>query len=158
MNEILHTLVPMRDGVRLAASVFLPEHRRPCPVALVRTAYNRVGPAGWAKGLVKRGIGLVVQDTRGRYDSDGDHVPFTDEGSDGYDTLDWIVSQPWSNGSVGMLGDSYLAFVQLLLAPMQHPALKVVNPRFVSADAATATPISAVPSSAASAGSYPMSR
>ncbi len=55
MDAILHTFVPMRDGARLATSVFLPKSPRPCPVALVRTAYNRVGPAGWSSGLLPRG-------------------------------------------------------------------------------------------------------
>ncbi len=134
MDVILHAVVPMRDGVRLATSVFLPRGECPCPVALVRTAYNRMGVAGWADGLARRGIGLVVQDTRGRYDSEGTHVPFVGEDADGWDTLDWIVAQPWSNGRVGMMGDSYLAIVQMLLAPLRHPALKVINPRFMSGD------------------------
>ena len=135
MDVILHTFVPMCDGARLATSVFLPKGRRPCPVVLVRTAYNRLGPVGgWADGLVRSGIGFVSQDTRGRYDSDGVHVPFVGEDRDGYDTLDWIVAQPWSNGNVGMMGDSYLAIVQMLLAPLQHPALKAINPRFMSGD------------------------
>lgn len=134
MDVMLHVVVPMRDGVGLATSVFLPKTPRPCPVALVRTAYNRMGPAGWASGLVRRGIGLVVQDVRGRYDSPGEHVPFVGEAEDGYDTVDWIVAQPWSTGDVGMLGDSYLAIVQMLLAPLGHPALKAINPRFMSAD------------------------
>jgi len=124
--------VPMRDGVVLATSVFLPLTGGPYPVVLVRTAYNRNGymdntfPAG--------GIAYVVQDCRGRYDSEGSFEPFINEPADGFDTLEWIGRQPWCNGRIGMFGDSYLAAVQLAVGPMGNRFLKALNPRFMAMD------------------------
>lgn len=129
--------VPMRDGVLLAADVYLPaDSDGPFPVMLVRTAYGRrlideqVLPQQW----VDRGFAVVAQDVRGRWDSEGTFYPFVHEASDGVDTLDWIADQPWCNGSIGMTGNSYLAAVQWYVAPEQHPALRSLNPRFMAGD------------------------
>lgn len=124
--------VPMRDGVRLATSVCLPRADGPFPVALVRTAYNRVSMPG--AGFAGRGIALVTQDCRGRYDSEGEYYPFVNEPRDGHDTLEWIGRQPWCNGRVGMYGASYLAATQFLGAPLNSPHLVALNPQFMAAD------------------------
>ena len=79
-------------------------------------------------------MALVVQDCRGRYDSEGEYYPFTHEGEDGYDTLEWLGRQPWCNGKVGMFGDSYLAATQFYLAPLGSPYLRALNPRFMAGD------------------------
>lgn len=125
---------PMRDGVRLATSVLLPPGDGPFPVVLSRTAYNRLGQFGNADALLPRGIAVAAQDCRGRYDSEGEHYPFIHEGLDGADTLAWLKAQPWCNGRIGMLGDSYLAAVQFYVAPHAGPELVVLNPRFMAAD------------------------
>ena len=122
----------MRDGVRLATTVHLPEGEGPFPVVLVRTAYNRVPMTG--AGFVEQGIAFVAQDVRGRYGSEGEFFPFTAEEQDGYDTLDWIAAQPWCDGRVTMFGDSYLAATQFYAALSQHPALCALNPRFMAGD------------------------
>lgn len=124
--------VPMRDGVRLSTSIYLPPGAGPFPVVLVRTAYNRVGirtPDFW-----NRGIATVAQDCRGRYDSAGVHHPFIHEAEDGHDTLEWIGRQPWCNGKIGMFGASYLAATQFLSAPLQSRYLAALNPQFMAAD------------------------
>ena len=124
--------VPMRDGVKLATSVYLPPAEGRFPVVLVRTAYNRV----WIYDsfFPAHGMALVAQDCRGRYDSEGDHKPFVSEAEDGFDTLEWIGRQPWCNGSIGMFGDSYLGATQYAVAPMGNKFLKALNPRFMSGD------------------------
>ncbi|MBU0606707.1 MAG: CocE/NonD family hydrolase, partial [Armatimonadetes bacterium] len=88
-----HVPVPMRDGVSLATTVYLPEAEGCYPTVLVRTAYNRVPMQG--VDFARRGMAFVVQDVRGRYGSGGDFYPFIHEAQDGQDTLDWLVAQPW---------------------------------------------------------------
>jgi putative CocE/NonD family hydrolase len=118
----------MRDGITLAADVFLPEGEiRPTPTVLVRTPYNRTKPQHHLLGLffASRGYSVVVVDCRGRFDSDGDFgFFFATEGDDGHDTLDWIVGQPWSNGRVGTTGMSFEGANQQAMALTKHPALK----------------------------------
>jgi putative CocE/NonD family hydrolase len=124
--------VPMRDGIHLSTNVFLPSGTGPFPVVLVRTAYNKhgIGPGEW----IRRGIAVVSQDCRGRYDSEGTWYPFVNEARDGFDTLEWLGAQPWCNGSVGMFGDSYLAATQFTVAAEGSPYLKALNPRFMAGD------------------------
>ena len=129
---IRRVMVPMRDGVKLAASVWLPGAEGRYPVVLVRTAYNRVG--GLPRELIDRGLGVMRQDVRGRYGSQGEFYPFDHEPEDGLDTLTWLAEQPWCDGSVGMYGPSYLAAVQFAVAGANHPALKALNPQFMSGD------------------------
>ena len=124
--------VPMRDGVQLATTIYLPLAAGRYPSVLMRTAYNRT--AVQDDFFPSHGMGLVVQDCRGRYDSEGDFYPFIHEAKDGFDTLDWIGRQPWSNGAVGMFGDSYLAATQFYAATEGSPCLKTLNPRFMTSD------------------------
>ena len=126
---IVNAKVPMRDGVELATSVYLPVQGERFPVVLVRTPYGRMGIG--AREYTSRGLAVVAQDCRGRHGSDGHFFPWIDDRNDGLDTLDWLLSQPWCNGSVGMEGDSYLAMVQWLIARENHPAIKALTPRFV---------------------------
>ncbi len=132
MRMMKDVKVPMRDGVCLSTNVFLPPGEGPFPAVLVRTAYNKhgIGPQGW----LGRGLALVVQDCRGRYDSEGSWYPFVNEGRDGADTLAWVGTQPWCNGRVGMFGDSYLAATQFAAAAEGSPYLKALNPRFMAGD------------------------
>ncbi|MEM1402536.1 MAG: CocE/NonD family hydrolase [Pseudomonadota bacterium] len=123
--------VAMRDGVSLATHTFLPAADGKFPVLLVRDIYgNGTQPARlrYARWATQNGYAFVYQTARGRYDSEGQWSPYFQEIADGEDTLDWIVQQPWSNGSVGMLGTSYLASVQWLAALSAHPALKAIAP------------------------------
>ena len=131
-------MVPMRDGVRLATDVYLPAAHGRCPAVLVRLPYDKCGrytfmPA-CAPYFTERGYAFVVQDVRGKFRSEGETMPFAHEIEDGYDTLDWIVSQSWSDGVVGMFGDSYYGYTQWAAVASGHPALKAIVPRVTSSD------------------------
>ena len=125
----LDVAVAMRDGVRLSANVFLPPRRGPFPCILARTPYNKgtdIAPV--YRAFVDRGYAVVVQDVRGRYDSEGAFEPLTQEPNDGDDTIYWIAHQPWSNGKVGMVGGSYLGIAQWKAALLNNPHLKAIFP------------------------------
>jgi len=127
----LHALVDTRDGVRLATDVHLPAGASPFPTILQRTPYGKLGDyalpyAGWC---AENGYVGVVQDVRGRHDSDGDWHPFHSEDVDAYDTIDWIVRQPWSDGTVACAGSSYVGFTGLMAALSGHLALRAVVAR-----------------------------
>ena len=119
----------MRDGVVLRADVYRPTSPGPHPVLLQRTPYskNDEGARERFSRLAARGYIVVVQDTRGRYASDGVAVPH-DEADDGFDTVQWAAGLPGSSGRVGMFGGSYLATTQLQAATRQPPALTALFP------------------------------
>jgi predicted acyl esterase len=131
-------LVPMRDGVRLATDVYLPDGDGPFPAVLVRLPYDKNGRYCWmpflASHFVARGYAFVPQDVRGKFRSEGEPVAFVNEVPDGYDAIEWIVAQPWSDGAVGMWGDSYYGFTQWAAVASEHPALKAIVPRVTIAD------------------------
>ena len=127
--ELLGASVPMRDGVRLAADVFLPGTNGRWPTILIRTPYNRKGPTSRSyRQFVPRGYALVLQDVRGRYASQGVFGEIKQEGPDGNDTINWIAEQPWSNGKVAMAGSSYLGIVQWWAALEDNPHLLAIAP------------------------------
>ncbi len=127
----------MRDGVRLDTHVYLPAGRDRFPVLLTRSPYELqyAMTAGERAFFLARGYAIVMQNTRGRYASEGVFDPFRREAQDGQDTLDWIVGQPWSNGKVGMFGASYGAFNQWVVAHAGHPSLRAIMPAFGMANA-----------------------
>lgn len=127
----------MRDGVELVSDLARPDVDGKFPTILVRTPYGRKPQMIGAKAewWAKRGYVLVVQDCRGREDSGGEWDPFVNEKNDGYDTIDWITKQPWSDGKVGMIGGSYSGMVQWQAAVMNHPALKCIVPQVSPPDA-----------------------
>ncbi|HEY2944496.1 MAG TPA: CocE/NonD family hydrolase [Vicinamibacteria bacterium] len=123
--------VPMRDGVVLRADVWRPAAGGPFPVLVYRTPYDRrraQGERSTVARAVERGYAVVVQDVRGRYGSDGEFEPYRNEGRDGYDTIEWAATQPWSDGSVGTFGLSYPGAVQWLAAVESPPHLKAMVP------------------------------
>jgi uncharacterized protein len=127
--QSLHVAVPMRDGVRLAANVFRPLQPARVPTLLYRTPNSKGGRViPNYTFLVDRGYAVVVQDVRGRYESGGAFRPLEQEGPDGYDTIEWIARQPWSDGQVGMIGASYLGIVQWKAALLQNRHLKAISP------------------------------
>ncbi|HEV8196016.1 MAG TPA: CocE/NonD family hydrolase, partial [Gemmatimonadales bacterium] len=123
-------LMPMRDGVRLSADVWLPAAPGRYPVLLARTPYQKTGLklGEWAAYLARHGYVVVVQDTRGRGDSEGSFDAFFGEGKDGFDSIEWLAVQPWSNGRVGTFGLSYLGTVQWLAAREHPPHLVCMAP------------------------------
>src|SRR5258707_100817 len=101
-SKQIEQMIPMRDGVKLATGIFLPEGTGRWPVVLIRTPYGKNTQATSNAVWTGRGFVLVVQDCRGKFKSEGEYRPFVDDGTDGYDTVEWIAKQPWSNGKVGM--------------------------------------------------------
>ena len=129
VEKLLRVRVPMRDGVHLETNIFHPGGAGRYPVVLVRTPYGKgldFNPN--YQSFLDHGYALVIQDVRGRYGSEGVFEPLEQEGPDGYDTLDWIARQPWSNGKVGMIGGSYLGIAQWKLAVLNNPHLKAIFP------------------------------
>ena len=122
----------MSDGTRLAADLYLPTGSGPWPVLLERTPYNKeasveVSQVGAPAYFASRGYAVVIQDTRGRFKSEGEFYPFRDDGwgdnRDGYDTVEAIARQKWCNGRVGTLGGSYAGHTQYAMAPTAPPHL-----------------------------------
>lgn len=127
-EQRLGLVVPMRDGVRLAADLFLPGAGR-WPAVLIRTPYSRKSPASQSyRYFARRGYAVVIEDVRGRYASQGRFESIVQEGADGSDTIDWIAEQPWSNGRVAMAGGSYLGMVQWWAALEDNPHLGAISP------------------------------
>lgn len=121
--------VPMRDGVRLAANLFRPSKAGRHPVILIRTPYNKgTDLVRSYRAFVEAGYAVVVQDVRGRFESEGVFDPYRQETADGEDTIDWIGKQSWSDGRIGMAGSSYLGIVQWKAALSGHPKLKAIFP------------------------------
>ena len=123
--------VPMRDSVVLRADVLRPAENGKFPVLVYRTPYGKDAAQQeytTFKHAAERGYAVVIQDVRGRYHSDGDFRPYENEGRDGYDTIEWAASQPWSNGAVGTFGLSYPGAVQWLAAVQSPPHLKAMIP------------------------------
>lgn len=122
MESFRNVMVPMRDGVRLATDIYLPAGaENPYPVIYIRTTYGGI-EFRHIKNFVSHDYAVVVQDVRGRFDSEGRYEsPYWTAGRDGYDTIDWIVSQPWSTKKVGTFGCSYLGETQIILAAENHP-------------------------------------
>jgi len=120
--------VKMRDGVTLAADIYRPKAEGKFPVLLQRTPYSRKGDAAMAFELAANGYVVVLQDTRGRFDSGGEFYPFLHEGRDGYDTVEWAAALEGSDGQVGMFGGSYVGATQMLAAMERPPHLRAVFP------------------------------
>jgi putative CocE/NonD family hydrolase len=118
----------MRDGVELTADVYRPDAEGRFPTLLERTPYDRKGATPDAMILAAAGYAVVIQDTRGRFGSEGEFYPFRHEAQDGHDTIEWAATQPWSNGRVGMFGGSYVGATQMLAATTTPPHLVAVFP------------------------------
>lgn len=131
--------VPMQDGIRLFADIFRPGRQGRYPVLLQRTPYSKERAQMTYLMLdplraVGAGYVVVIQDTRGRYASEGEFVPFPSESQDGFDTVEWCAAQPWSSGKVGMYGMSYVGATQWLAAIAAPPHLVTLFPVMTAAD------------------------
>ncbi len=136
-NEIkvhANVAVPMRDGVRLYADIYRPARAGRYPVIVVRTPYGkqREGIHRDLIAFAQRGYAVVVQDTRGRFESEGDWDPFRYEAEDGYDTIEWAARQEFSDGKVATYGGSYLGNVQWQAAAEGPPSLVAIFPMVAS--------------------------
>jgi uncharacterized protein len=146
-------MVPMRDGVKLHTVIVVRRGASRAPIILTRTPYDASGRAAREASphmlgtlpqgdelFVRDGYIRVFQDVRGKYGSEGDYLmtrplrgslnnTSTDESTDAYDTIDWLVKNvPESNGKIGMLGSSYEGFTVVMALVNPHPALKVAAP------------------------------
>lgn len=126
--------VTMRDGTVLYADVYLPAKAGKYPTIVTRTPYGlqRDGVHERMIKFAQRGYAVVVQDVRGRYESDGKWEPFRDEAEDGYDTIEWASKQDFSNGKVAMQGGSYLGHNQWAAASQAPPSLVAAFPAVAS--------------------------
>ncbi len=127
--EQLGVSVPMRDGINLAADIFLPRGTGRWPAVLIRTPYNRKLQAMLSyRFFRRRGYAVVIEDVRGRYASQGVLGTTQQEGPDGVATINWIAQQPWSDGRVVMAGSSYLGIADWWAAVQQDPHLVAISP------------------------------
>ncbi len=126
--------VPMRDGIVLFADIYRPSGPGPYPTLLMRTPYDKQNAGVLTLRAAGSGYAVVIQDVRGRFTSEGAFLAFVNERQDGYDTLEWLVAQPWCNGDVGMFGGSYVGLTQWQAAISGHPALKAIVPNVTAAD------------------------
>lgn len=132
-----NVMIPMRDGIRLATDIYRPADSHGIaiddafPVIVGRTSYDKSNPVIWidavAKAFVPRGYVVILQDLRGRGDSEGTgdyfHTANQKEGLDGYDTIEWAAEQSWCNGKVGMVGASHGGIVQNMASLCRPPHL-----------------------------------
>jgi uncharacterized protein len=120
--------VTMRDGVILRADIYRPSADGRFPVLLQRTPYNKDNEVAFGLKAAASGYVVVVEDVRGRYASEGDWYVFKNEPNDGYDTIEWVATLPYSNGKVGMFGGSYVGATQMLAAITHPPHLAGICP------------------------------
>jgi len=130
-----NVMVPMRDGVKLAADIYMPKEGGPWPTVLVRIPYNKkMLVPFFGKAVARRGYACVAQDCRGTFASEGEvFFPILREAEDGKDTVEWIAKQEWFDGNLGAWGGSYFGITQWALAP-DNPRLKCFYPIITSAN------------------------
>ncbi|WP_010174233.1 CocE/NonD family hydrolase [Pseudomonas sp. PAMC 25886] len=137
MQTLHNQMIAMRDGIHLATDIYLPPGPGPFPAVIERTPYDKSKPSRseiqldgqhisreqMAARFTAQGFVAIFQDCRGRYASEGVFIKYTAEGEDGFDTLAWIIEQPWCNGKIGSMGLSYAAHTQLAMACLHPPGL-----------------------------------
>ena len=129
----------LRDGTITYVDVFRPDASSKVPALLQRTPYDKSSPRSRTGTLdavraAMSGYGVVIQDVRGRYSSDGEFYTFVNEIDDGYDSVEWTAAQPWCNGQVGMYGSSYVGATQWLAAKSRPPSLVAIAPAVTTSD------------------------
>ena len=133
-------MVPMRDGIHLATDVIRIDSGAPQPVLMARIPYDK---NTWMLDnlfifdvfrAAQAGYVVIVQDTRGRYASEGEFTPMFQERTDGEDAIAWAAVQPWSNGKVGLFGTSYVGTTQWLAAMLHPENLHAIVPMVTYSD------------------------
>jgi putative CocE/NonD family hydrolase len=121
--------IPMRDGIRLNATIYKPaKQREPQPVIFTLTPYIADSYHDRALYFAQNDYVFVLVDVRGRGNSEGGFEPFVHEGRDGYDVVEWLAHQPWSNGKVAMWGGSYAGYDQWVTLSQFPPHLATIVP------------------------------
>jgi uncharacterized protein len=130
MRVLENLSAAMRDGIALRGDLYQPDGDERRAVILIRTPYGKQGyrEDTLTRKAVERGFAVFVQDVRGRYASEGEFDPYRQDGRDGYDSIEWLASQPWSTGRIGMAGLSYPGAVQWLAAVESPPHLACIVP------------------------------
>lgn len=127
--QVKTEMVSMRDGVKLATDIYLPEKLDgKLPTILTRTPYNKTGAKNFGEYFARNGYVFVAQDVRGRWASEGTWHWVSDDGPDGVDCAAWIGKQEWSDGKIGMLGTSYVGGTQHAMALAGAKELATVIP------------------------------
>ncbi len=148
LTILADVMVKMRDEVKLATDIYLPcdsrqqnGQQKSWPVLMERTPYNKRGlnraerslaepdartRTSIAKEFAQKGYVVVMQDCRGRYASEGSFSKYLSEAEDGYDTMVWLMEQPWCNGKIGTFGVSYGAHTQMAAACLNPPGLAAI--------------------------------
>jgi putative CocE/NonD family hydrolase len=128
----------MRDGVILRANIYRPVRQGRWPVLLLRIPYGKNLPLATSifdpGQMARKGYVVIIQDTRGRYASEGAWEPQVNEWLDGVDTIKWAASLPYCDGNVGMFGASYSGFTQWTAAIQRPAALKAIVPMISAGD------------------------
>src|SRR5260221_4096074 len=124
----------MRDGVTLRADVYRPKADGKFPVLLERTPYDKSGGRDFGMRGAARGYVVVIQDTRGRYASEGYWYAFKNESNDGFDSVEWAAALPYADGKVGMFGGSYVGATQFLAASPTPPHLAGIAPNVTASN------------------------
>ena len=131
--------IKMPDGIRLFCDHYAPESDDNLPTILIRTPYGRSTISVFVRCFAERGYHVIVQDVRGRFDSEGEYDPFVNEAADGKATLVWLAERKWFNGALGTWGLSYLGYVQWAIAADAPPFLKAMMPIMVGPQVFTST-------------------
>lgn len=141
-QELFKTIMlPVRDGINLATDLYFPNStENSYPIILMRTPYNKNLLKEYGEYYSKKGYIVAIQDVRGKYGSEGEWKPYLSEGKDGYDAIEWLAVQKWSNGKVGMVGGSYSGSVQLAAAIQNPPHLVAIIPNITPATPFNNTP------------------
>jgi len=124
---------PMRDGTILRGDLYRPADEAQWPVLLLRTVFrkdemSRAFGALDPRYFISHGFAVFIQDVRGLGRSDGEFDRFTADGMDGYDTIEWLAEQPFCNGRIGMIGEYYAGYLQLMAAYENPPHLYAICP------------------------------
>ncbi len=133
MEIITNIPTAMRDGITLYGNLYKAEGNKKCPTILFRYIFKKERAGrNWKiynpEFYVKAGYNVFVQDVRGTGVSEGEFERFTADGKDGYDTIEWLATQPWCDGNVGMFGNFYAGFLQFAAAAERPPHLKAICP------------------------------
>ena len=126
-----NVMVSMRDGVKLATDLYLPAKdgevaEGKFPAVMERTPYDKEGKVNDGRYFARRGYVCILQDVRGRFESEGIWHPFAKEAPDGFDSVEWAAAQPWCDGNIGTMGGSYCGSDQSALATLNPPHLKAM--------------------------------
>ena len=130
--------IAMRDGIKIIGEVYLPEKDGKYPVIVSRVPYGTMtdylAQPTVGRFWAERGYVYLAQNVRGRFGSEGMFAAYhgRQEERDGFDTVDWIIRQPWSNGRVGLMGESYFGYTSLAAAFSGHPAIKAISPATIT--------------------------